>query len=209
MSHTKSNWKKRGAALVISLMTFSGFIRAYPDSGRAPQEQHFVCDKEKKCPLKPHSLSLQANLLRWATLTPDLGVEWGFNDKWSLALSGSYTSWSWNGSEHRHALWEAAPELRYHIGNYYVGAMLKAGSFNYKFSTDGRQGDIFGGGFTGGYRMKMDESLSLDFSLGFGCLSADYENYTLIDGVRIRCGEDHANWWGPISAGVTLVWTFF
>ena len=64
MSHTKSNWKKRGAALVISLMTFSGFIRAYPDSGGALPEQHFVCDKEKKCPLKPHSLSLQANLLR-------------------------------------------------------------------------------------------------------------------------------------------------
>lgn len=199
MSHTKSNWKKtkKTAALVIALLvTFPVFTWARPDS-------------EQKIPLKPYSLSLQANLLRWATLTPDLGVEWSFNDKWSLFLGGSYTSWSWDNANRRHALWEVSPELRRHFGRYYVGAMLKAGSFNYKFSTDGRQGDILGGGLTGGYRLNLSEFLSLDFSLGIGCLSADYENYTLIDGVRVRRGDSHKNWWGPTSAGVTLVWTIF
>ena len=61
-------------------------------------------------------ISLRANLLRWATLTPDLGVEWRFNPSWSISVNGSWTSWSWNDKDRRYALWEVMPELRYYIG---------------------------------------------------------------------------------------------
>ncbi len=59
-------------------------------------------------------ISLRANLLRWATLTPDLGVEWRFNPSWSISVNGSWTSWSWNDKDRRYALWEVMPELRYY-----------------------------------------------------------------------------------------------
>lgn len=32
--------------------------------------------REAEAKVKPYTLSLRANLLRWATLTPDLGLEW-------------------------------------------------------------------------------------------------------------------------------------
>ena len=159
-----------------------------------------------------YHLALRANLLRWATLTPDLGLEWRICPSWGIAVNGSWTSWSWNDKDRRYALWEVAPEVRWYLGEkkaWYVGAMFKAGQFNYKFSGTGRQGDLLGGGITGGYQLKLTEALSMDFTLGLGYLNADTEKYDVIYGVRVRSGNETKHWVGPINAGVTLVWKIF
>ena len=159
-----------------------------------------------------YHLSLRANLLRWATLTPDLGVEWRICPSWGIAVNGSWTSWTWSDKDHRYALWEVAPEVRYYMGEkkaWYLGAMFKAGQFNYKLSETGKQGDLMGGGITAGYRLRLNKALDLDFNLGLGYLNADYEKYEVTDGVRVRRGNETKDWWGPINAGVTLVWKLF
>ena len=132
-----------------------------------------------------YTLSLRANLLHWATLTPDLGLEWRISPSWGILVNGSWTSWSWNDKDRRYALWEVMPEVRRYMGREkrgYLGAMFKAGQFNYKLSGTGR---------------------------AVGCLHADYEKYTVIDGVRVRRGTETKNWWGPVNAGVTLVWKIY
>ena len=159
-----------------------------------------------------YHLSLRANLLRWATLTPDLGVEWRICPSWGIAVNGSWTSWTWSDKDRRFALWEVAPEIRYYMGEkkaWYLGAMFKAGQFNYKLSETGKQGDLMGGGITAGYQLQLNKALALDFNLGLGYLNADFEKYEVIDGVRVRCGNETKNWCGPINAGVTLVWKLF
>ena len=159
-----------------------------------------------------YHLSLRANLLRWATLTPDLGLEWRICPSWGIAVNGSWTSWSWSDKDRRYALWEVAPEIRYYMGEkkaWYLGAMFKAGQFNYKISETGKQGDLMGGGITAGYQLRLNKALTLDFNLGLGYLNADFEKYEVIDGVRVRCGNETKNWCGPINAGVTLVWKLF
>ena len=156
-----------------------------------------------------YHLSLRANLLRWATLTPDLGLEWRICPSCGIAVNGSWTSWTWSDKDRRYALWEVAPEVRYYMGEkkaWYLGAMFKAGQFNYKLSETGKQGDLMGGGITAGYRLRLNKALDLDFNLGLGYLNADYEKYEVIDGVRVRRGNETKDWWGPINAGVTLVW---
>lgn len=153
--------------------------------------------------------SLRFNLLRWATLTPDLGIEWRICPSWGLLVNGSWTSWSWNDKDRRYALWEVMPEVRYYIGSskaWYVGAMFKTGEFNYKLSDTGRQGDLIGGGLTGGCRLRLGKALALDLGIALGYLNADFEKYEVINGVRVRRGTETKNWWGPINAGVTLVW---
>ena len=157
-------------------------------------------------------LSLRANLLRWATLTPDLGLEWRICPSWGIAVNGSWTSWSWSDKDRRYALWEVAPEVRYYMGEkkaWYLGAMFKAGQFNYKLSETGKQGDLMGGGITAGYQLRLNKALALDFNLGLGYLNADFEKYEVIDDVRVRRGNETKDWWGPINAGVTLVWKLF
>ena len=159
-----------------------------------------------------YHLSLRANLLRWATLTPDLGLEWRICPSWGIAVNGSWTSWSWNDKDRRYALWEVVPEIRYYMGEkkaWYLGAMFKAGQFNYKISETGKQGDLMGGGITTGYQLRLNKALALDFNLGLGYLNADFENYEVIDGVRVRRGNKTKDWCGPINAGVTLVWKLF
>ncbi len=167
---------------------------------------------EKSKAVDSYTLSLRANLLRWATLTPDLGIEWRISPSVGIMVNGSWTSWTWNDNARRYALWEVDPEVRWYLGEkkaWYVGAMFKAGQFNYKFSGTGRQGDLLGGGITGGYQLRLTEALSMDFSLGLGYLNADTERYDVIDGVRVRSGNETKHWIGPVNAGVTLVWKLF
>ena len=159
-----------------------------------------------------YHLSLRANLLRWAILTPDLGVEWRICPSWGIAVNGSWTSWSWNDKDRRYALWEVAPEIRYYMGEkkaWYLGAMFKAGQFNYKISETGKQGDLMGGGITAGYQLRLNKALDLDFNLDLGYLNVDFEKYEVIDDVRVRRGNETKDWWGPTNAGVTLVWKLF
>lgn len=179
---------------------------------QAEQPQEITATSLKSQSSAPYHFALRANLLRWATLTPDLGLEWRVHPSWGILVNGSWTSWSWNNKDRRYALWEVMPEVRWYMGREkrgYLGAMFKAGQFNYKLSATGRQGDLMGGGITGGYQLRLSDALSLDFNVAVGCLHADYEKYEVIDGVRVRAGKETKNWWGPIGAGVTLVWKLF
>lgn len=154
-------------------------------------------------------ISLRANLLRWATLTPDLGLEWQFARRWSIAVDGSWTSWSWDNKNRRYALWEVAPEVRYYFSEsnkFYLGAQYKIGEFNYKLSSTDKQGDLQGGGITFGYKLPIGKSLALDFNVGAGCLHTDYETYQVIENMRVKDGDHTKNVWGVTDLGVTLVW---
>ncbi len=179
----------------------------------AAAQQNTLADTPSETKLtNDYHLSLRANLLRWATLTPDLGLEWRICPSWGIAVNGSWTSWSWSDKDRRYALWEVAPEVRYYMGEkkaWYLGAMFKAGQFNYKLSETGKQGDLMGGGITAGYQLRLNKALDLDFNLGLGYLNVDFEKYEVIDGVRVRRGNETKDWYGPINAGVTLVWKLF
>ncbi len=155
------------------------------------------------------AFSLRFNLLRWATLTPDLGLEYRINRNLGILLNGSWTSWSWSDKDRRYALWKVSPEVRYYIGKEkrgFLGAMYHIGQFNYKPGNAGKEGDCQGGGITGGYTLELNRVLSLDFHAALGYTHADYDKYRVIDGIRVRRGSDTKNYWGINQLGVTLVW---
>lgn len=155
------------------------------------------------------ALSLRFNLLRWATLTPDLGIEWRIDRHIGILLNGSWTSWSWSNKDRRYALWKVSPEVRYYIGKEkrgFLGAMYHIGEFNYKLGDTGKQGDYQGGGIAGGYTLELNRALSLDFHAALGYTYADYDKYKVTDGVRVRAGSGTKNYWGINQLGVTLVW---
>ena len=206
--------KKRTAALMVSLSLLCLQAKGAAFTEILDESRNPAVESGQPADTSDHAVgfSLRTNLPRLATLTPDIGVEWRVSDDWAVLVDGSYTSWSWNDKERRYALWEVSPQVRRYLGSGkrgYVGAMFKAGSFNYKFGGTGRQGDIIGGGIVGGYRLSLGKAFALDFSLGLGCLWADYEDYEVVSGVRIYRGDGDRIWCGPTSAGVTLVWTVF
>lgn len=160
-------------------------------------------EHSRVCPI-----SLRFNLLRWATLTPDLGLQWDINDRWTILADASWTSWSWDGANRRYALGEVTAEVRYRFRKAYVGAHLTGGSFNYKLSDTGRQGDLYGGGITAGYVVPLSKHFKLDFGVGLGYMRIDAEKYYLANGNRVRSAYCDKNWWGPTRLGVTLVYNF-
>ena len=156
-----------------------------------------------------NSFSLRANLLHWATLTPDLGMEWRIDRNIGILVNGTWTSWSWSDKDRKYALWKVSPEVRYYIGmekRGFLGAMYHIGEFNYKLGDTGKQGNYQGGGITGGYTLELNRALSLDFHAALGYSYADYDKYKVIEGVRVRAGSDTKNYWGINQLGVTLVW---
>lgn len=174
--------------------------------------QKEITSKSNRQTDNKNNLSLRANLLRWATTTPDIGIEWKINPLFGIQINGSWGPWKWDNKNRHYALWEISPEVRYYIKknkNAYIGVIYKIGEFNYKLSETGTQGKIMGGGITGGYKLKLNDVLSLDFSLGLGYLYTDYEKYSVTNGICICKEKGTKNWWGPVSAGVTLVWKIF
>lgn len=158
---------------------------------------------------QPYHLTLRANLLRWATLTPDLGIEWRVNHHLGILVNGSWTSWSWDHKNRRYALWNISPEMRYYFGKHcrgFLGVMYHTGEFHYKLGHTGRQGDYQGGGLTGGYLLNLNHSFSLDFHAAAGYTYADYDGYTLINDVRVRKDSKTKNYWGINQLGITLIW---
>lgn len=156
-----------------------------------------------------HHLTLRANLLHWATLTPDLGFEWRMNRHFGLLLNGSWTTWSWDHKNRRYALWKVSPEVRYYLGKQgkgFLGVMYHTGEFHYKLGKTGKQGNYQGGGLTGGYIFNLNRSLSLDFHAGAGYTYADYDEYALINDVRVHKGSKTKNYWGINQLGITLIW---
>ncbi len=216
MTSAADDGQPRRQEEVATIPTGSDRTTGQPDDTEAvplplEQEQKPVQEPETLLPTLPKRscLSLRANLLRWVTLTPDLGVEWRMSERWSLQLNGTWTSWSWDDKNRRYALWEISPEVRCHLGESkraYVGVMCHGGHFNYKFSETGRQGDLMGGGLTGGYLLRMGRNFSLDLTIGVGCSHADFDKYRVIDGVRVWSGKESKNHWGVNRLGVTLVY---
>ena len=178
------------------------------------ERERLAREQAEKETHKPTSstFALRANLLRWATLTPDLGAEWHVNKTWSIQLNGTWTSWTWDNKDRRYALWEILPEVRYHLGTEkrgYIGAMYHTGHFNYKLSDTGKQGDLMGGGLTGGYILPLGCNFSFDFTIGVGCTHAKFDKYSVIDGVRVKKGKESKNYLGVNRLGVSLVWNIF
>ena len=140
-----------------------------------------------------YTLSLRANLLRWATLTPDLGIEWRISPSVGIMVNSSWTSWTWNDNARRYALWEVMPEVRWYLGGqkaWYVGAMFKAGQFNYKFSATGRQGDLMGGGISDLAALKGYTLRRLTTDATFSTLNCTLTPGTTIGDIAVTGIED-------------------
>ncbi len=156
-----------------------------------------------------YTIGLRTNLFRWATITPDLGIEWRIDKHWSVSMDASYSNWTWKKGYKHYGLWEIAPQARYYLGannNWYAGIQVKGGQYNYKSSEIGHQGSFIGAGAIGGYKINLNRSFAIDFSLGLGYIYARNENYTWVDNVNVRKNIEDKHWWGPTSLGVSVIW---
>lgn len=156
------------------------------------------------------AVSLRTNLLYWAFATPNLGLEWKPTNSVGILINGAYSHYIWNDKENHHRTWLIQPEIRWYLGankKWFVGLEGHAAQFNFKFRDTGYQGDVIGGGLTGGYCLQLSRYLDMDFSLGLGYTNLKYETYTRSNGVSVlKEGNLKKNVFVPTQAGVSLIW---
>lgn len=166
----------------------------------------------------PYTFAVRTNLLYDAFLLPTLGVEWRINRNIGIKLDGSLSWWGGN-SDKVQKMWLLNPEVRWYLlrdKRFYVGASGSYGEYNiYKYMlgnmlTDdtGYQGKLWNAGVTVGYQLCLSRNFSVDFNLGLGYTRSEYDSFAMTDGVRINKDRDKSkNFWGPMQAGISLVWT--
>lgn len=158
----------------------------------------------------PYKLALRTNLLHWLAATPNIGVEWRPASVFSLLVDADWAPWRWNNKLNYYRIWNLQPQVRFHMGAkraFYLGGEFHTGELNWKTKTKGTQGDFIGGGLVAGYRLKLNRSLDLDFNLGAGYTSYDYDKYEDVDGFLFPYDKGlNKKYWGLTSAGVSLVW---
>lgn len=165
---------------------------------------------------KPHLpvFAIKTNALYWATTTPNLGIEIGLSNKFTLDVSGNYNPWSFSDNKKiKH--WLVQPELRLwtcerfnghffglhaHYAEYNMGGIKMLGLEDRRY-----QGNLYGGGISYGYHWILNKRLSIEATIGIGYAYQDYDKYPCgTCGSKLKSG--HRNYIGPTKVGLSLVY---
>lgn len=158
--------------------------------------------------------ALKTNALYWATTTPNMAVEVGLSEKYTLDISGNYNFWNLgDNKKFKHFL--VQPELRYWLcerfNGHFFGLHLHYGQFNiegikmlglddYRY-----QGDLYGAGLSYGYHWILNKRWSIEATVGLGYAYLDYSKYNCGEcGSKIK--DETRNYWGPTKAALSLIY---
>ena len=159
-------------------------------------------------------IAVKNNLVHDVFLTLNAGIEYALNTHTSIDLSANYNPWTFgNNKKWKH--WSIQPEFRYWIKepfkSHFVGGTVMAGGFNFakmKIFDMGNyrhQGNFYGIGASYGYQWKLTEKWHMECNISIGYMRLDYDKYDC-DNCGKFMGKDHKNYWGPINAGVSIIY---
>lgn len=198
-------------------------VRPLPAASAAParpsvggwQSALPVPSERKRFRLPP--FAVKTNLFYDAALVPNVGLEFFFRERWSVALNWMYAWWK---TDRRHYYWRVYggdAEARYWLGSdgygprrsgHHLGVYAQMGTFDFELGGRGYLVDRwgYGGGLSYGYSLPLTRRLNLDFSIGVGVFHGLFKEYLPIDGRYVWQVTKKRNWIGPTKAEVSLVW---
>lgn len=164
-------------------------------------------------------IGFKTNLLQWAAVMPNIGVEFYMGKLVSLELSGSYT-WMSDllGQEKAYYMWGAGGELRFwtkadgKFNGLFLGLYGHAGQYDFKFGAIGNQGDYYTGGLSIGYVLPVGKHFGVEFAIAGGYLQ--YVNHAYKWDGKKNVPVDPVNpsitTWKifPTKATIALLWKF-
>ena len=148
--------------------------------------------KKRKVPF----IAIKTNLVQWIGLTPafdglhaitpNLGVELYFANRWSVEASYSYSNWnSITGDKCLWAVSQGSIEPRYWLKNnatfrgFYLGAYGNYGSYDTQAPTTGHTGTYYGVGITAGYLQELSKHWAIELGVRGGYRSAANDFYNI------------------------------
>lgn len=158
--------------------------------------------------------AVSTNALYWCAVTPNLGVEYAFNPKMSVAATVQYNPFTFgNNRKLKHVMGNL--EYRYWLSEafkgHYFGLNGVAGEFNFGNLPIGAlkdyrfEGNIYGGGLSYGYQWIVSNRVNIGAEIGLGYWAMDYDKFFCQ-----TCGEriDHykSNYFGPTKIGINIIY---
>ena len=157
------------------------------------------------------SFILRTNVAYWATVTPNLGVEYRFSDNYSLLADGTWSHWDWKDDSRRWRNWSVSPQIRRYVGalkDSYIGLAYNVGEYNLNLSDIGKQASFMGGSLTLGHQFYAGNNLLVDIGLSGGYLHIyKKDKYEHINGVDVSIYKDRSHgYWGLTGFNLSFVW---
>lgn len=190
----------------------------YPNRAQTPERTDFGVNTPFAMETPPF-VSIKTNLLYAATLTPNLGIEFGLGKKATLELSGGNNRWKRDGDEDDNKKlvhWTIKTEARYWLCERFNGHFFGAHLFYSKYNIGGYkipmlfdkeyryEGDAFGAGVSYGYHWMWSKRWGMEFNLGVGVASLDYKKKDC-EKCGSTVGDYKKTYFGPTSAGIKLM----
>jgi len=181
--------------------------------------------------VQAQKIAIKSNIVYDATATLNLGAEYAINKKMSIDLSGNYNGWDVksDGTSWQHFMIQ--PEFRYWLhesfNGHFVGvhgiymgydlARLELSLFDFQ-RRNIYDGSAFGGGVSYGYQLYITPRLNVEFSIGVGYMSFEYDKILYKEKDNPNTGEpDFAGpngligrytkgYFGPTKLGISIVY---
>lgn len=171
--------------------------------------------------------ALKSNALFWVAGAPNFGIEYSFNDRWSIC--GDYVA-PWSSSFATglyYQLMMINAEGRYWFGNreqkpvmtgFFAGASIGGGYYDFMLDNTrtGIQGEfyILAGASVGySHSISSNDRVRLEYALGLGYLQTRYRKYHYDDFDYVLDAPREQVWktsiFGPTQAKVSLVYLIF
>ena len=182
-----------------------------------------VAAEEKRC--RPFYMDLRTNMLYDVAAVPNIGVEFYLGKNISVGANWQYAWWK---TDRKHRYWRTyggdvnvrwwfgsaahgKPLTGHHLGVY--GQVL---TYDFEWGGKGCLGGKPGGtlwdkmnwgvGLEYGYSLPVDKCFNIDFTLGVGYLTGEYQEYRPVDGCYVWQATKQRHWFGPTKAEISLVW---
>ena len=182
-----------------------------------------VVVEEKHC--RPFYMDLRTNMLYDVAAVPNIGVEFYLGGNISVGANWQYAWWK---TDRKHRYWRTyggdvnvrwwfgsaahgKPLTGHHLGVY--GQVL---TYDFEWGGKGCLGGKPGGtlwdkmnwgvGLEYGYSLPVAKRFNIDFTLGVGYLTGEYQEYRPVDGCYVWQATKQRHWFGPTKAEISLVW---
>lgn len=157
------------------------------------------------------SLNIKTNMLYWAALAPNIGLEYRFRNRWSVGATASVAWWKKQSTHKYYQIGVYEIEGRYYLGQrerHHLGCYIQGGIYDLGFNAIGRLGEFIGMGISYGYLLPISDSISLEFQIGLGYIGTSYQEYQYVEIAHIyeylRTKRDDL--FLPSKVGVSLIW---
>ncbi len=162
--------------------------------------------------VRPERWRLTTNLLYWAALAHNAGLEYALNAHSYLSLRGGCAWWRKlsDNKAYRWIIGELAYMYSFNSDYYHrgwqLGGYVQTGEFELMNGPKNRKGEFTAGGLAVGYRWKIKEHSSLHAELGLGYMYIDYRYAVPMDGRLIYQGRNYVHYWGPTRVSLSWIW---